>query len=183
MTRKTRPYRDALLAALADPVEAGHYLNAAIADSEEMFRKACLNVIKARQVAKVAREAEVSRESLYRSFSASGNPSWSTLHAVLESVGLKIRIVAEDESSIGPTSPATCKSPSASPDLLDAAVRQLAQVSTCADRSIPGLKELPERNAGLNLKGLGSSEELVVSPESLGGFQALQRTSSEWGPH
>lgn len=113
MTRKTRSYREALLEALADPVEAEHYLNAALDDSEEMFLKACLNVIKARQVAKVAREAEVTRESLYRSFSASGNPSLSTLRAVLESVGLKIRIVAEEvESSSDPTANGI------SPDLL-----------------------------------------------------------------
>ena len=107
MTRKTRPYREALLEALADPAEAAHYLNAAIADSPEMFRKACLNVIQARQVARIARESGVTRESLYRSFSAAGNPTLDTLSSVLAAVGLKIEIVADvaAPASIAPASP------------------------------------------------------------------------------
>jgi probable addiction module antidote protein len=90
MTRKTRPYREALLEALADPQEAALYLSVARLDSPEMFRKACLNVIQARrQVAQVAREVGVSRESLYRSLSAEGNPSQETVDSVLEALNFE----------------------------------------------------------------------------------------------
>ncbi len=99
MTRKTRPYREALLEALADPVEAAHYLNAAKADSPEMFRKACLNVIQARQVTKIAREAGVTRESLYRSFSSAGNPAMETVDSVLEALDIEYRFFPKTVSA------------------------------------------------------------------------------------
>lgn len=80
--------------ALQDPEEAANYLNVALEDSPEMFRKACLNVIQARKVAKVAKRAGVTRESLYRSFSAAGNPTLDTLHSVLEALDLHLGIQA-----------------------------------------------------------------------------------------
>jgi probable addiction module antidote protein len=92
MNSKTRPYRQALLEALQDPQEAANYLNVALDDSPEMFRKACLNVIQARQVAKVAKRAGVTRENLYRSFSATGNPTLETLHSVLQALGLSLGV-------------------------------------------------------------------------------------------
>jgi hypothetical protein len=45
--KKDKPYRDALREALADPEEAANYLVVAFDDSQEMFRKACLNVVDA----------------------------------------------------------------------------------------------------------------------------------------
>jgi probable addiction module antidote protein len=102
MNRKTRPYREALLESLADPVEAAYYLSAAIDDSPEMFRKACLNVIQARRVSTVARTAGVTRESLYRSFSATGNPKLDTLQSVLQALDLKIGIEPQTASSANP---------------------------------------------------------------------------------
>jgi len=83
------------LEALQDPEEAANYLNVALEDSPEMFRKACLNVIQARQVAKVAKRAGVTRENLYRSFSATGNPTLETLHSVLQAVGLSLGVEAQ----------------------------------------------------------------------------------------
>ncbi|MGB8013630.1 MAG: addiction module antidote protein [Terriglobales bacterium] len=90
MTRKTRPYREALLEALADPIEAAYYLNVALEDSPEMFRKACLNVIQAHQVATVARSAGISREGVYRTFSEEGNPTFETLRSVLDVLQIKM---------------------------------------------------------------------------------------------
>jgi probable addiction module antidote protein len=98
MTRKTSSYREALLESLADPTEAANYLNAAISDSPDMFRKALRNVAQARQMAKVAREAGVTRESLYRATSDIGNPTLDTLDAVLTAVGVKIRFEADETS-------------------------------------------------------------------------------------
>ena len=45
-------------------------------------------------VAKVAREAGVERESLYRALSAKGNPRLSTLLAVAKAVGLRLTVEA-----------------------------------------------------------------------------------------
>jgi probable addiction module antidote protein len=45
-------------------------------------------------VAKVAKEAGVERESLYRALSAKGNPRLSTLVAVTKAVGLRLTVEA-----------------------------------------------------------------------------------------
>jgi probable addiction module antidote protein len=91
---KTRPYREALLEALADPVEAAHYLNAAISDSPEMLLKALRNVAQSRQMTKVAREAGVRRESLYRATSEIGNPTLDTFHSILAAMGIEVEFKA-----------------------------------------------------------------------------------------
>jgi probable addiction module antidote protein len=90
MTRKTRSYRDSLLKGLTDPVEAAHYLNAALDDSPEMFLKALRNVAQSRQMTRVAKDSGLTRESLYRSLSQDGNPTLETLHSVLGVLGLNI---------------------------------------------------------------------------------------------
>ena len=100
MPSKTRPYRESLLNALADPNEAAHYLNAAIEDSPEMFLKALRNVAQARQMAKVAREAGVTRESLYRATSEAGNPTLETLLSILQAMDLKMEFARKDGRSI-----------------------------------------------------------------------------------
>ncbi len=95
MPSKTIPYRDALLEALSHPDEAVHYLNAAIEDSPEMFLQALRNVAQSRQMTKVAKDAGVTRESLYRATSLTGNPTLDTLSSVLSALGLKIRVEAD----------------------------------------------------------------------------------------
>jgi probable addiction module antidote protein len=78
---------------LSDPKRAARYLNAAKRDSKEAFLHAVKNVIQANQVARVAREAGVSREGVYRSFSAEGNPTFDTLSSVLEALNIGIEFV------------------------------------------------------------------------------------------
>jgi probable addiction module antidote protein len=90
MASKTRPYREALLESLADPAEAAEYLNAAMEDSPESFLKALGNVAQARQMTKVAKDAGLQRETLYRSLSDQGNPTFTTLSSVLRAVGVRI---------------------------------------------------------------------------------------------
>jgi probable addiction module antidote protein len=105
MTIKTSSYRQSLLTALLDPVEASAYLNAALEDSPEGFLKALKNVAQARPMAQVAREAGIQRETLYRAFSEQGNPTFETLSSVLAALGMKLSI-APSESAMGLTSTA-----------------------------------------------------------------------------
>lgn len=74
--------------------EAVAYLNAALEDSQEAFLKALKNVAQARQMADVAKEAGIRRETLYRAFSAEGNPTIATLSSVLNALGMKIQIAS-----------------------------------------------------------------------------------------
>jgi probable addiction module antidote protein len=99
MTMKTSSYRQSLLTALLDPVEASAYLNAALEDSPEAFLKALKNVAQARPMTKVAREAGVQRETLYRAFSEQGNPTFETLSSVLGALGMKLSIAPNESAA------------------------------------------------------------------------------------
>lgn len=90
MPKRTSDFREGLLADLADPEEAAHYLNAALEDSETMALIALRDVAEARQMAKVAKSAGVAREALYRMLCETGNPTFENLFAIVRSVGLRL---------------------------------------------------------------------------------------------
>lgn len=103
MPKRTRPYRDSLLDDLQDPHDAAEYLNAALEDSDEMFLVALRDVAEAKQMAKAAEEAGIARESIYRTLTSHGNPTYSTLLGILRAVGLRLTVAAE--SNAGPLKP------------------------------------------------------------------------------
>src|SRR5579859_2610844 len=90
-------YKADLLADLRnDPGYAAKYLSAAIADSQEAFLIALRDVAEAQKgIPKVAAEAGVNRENLYRTLSEGGNPRLTTLIPVLSTLGLRITLEAE----------------------------------------------------------------------------------------
>lgn len=92
MPKRSRPYRDTLLESLRDPQESAAYLKAALEDSPEMLLVALKDVADAFQVSQLAKEAGVTRESLYRMLSKSGNPRYGSLTAILQVLGLRISI-------------------------------------------------------------------------------------------
>jgi probable addiction module antidote protein len=96
MPKRTTDFRDDLLADLADPQEAAHYLNAALEDSEELFLIALRDVAEAKQMARVAESAGIARESIYRMLTVKGNPTYSSLLGILRAVGLKLAIEPGD---------------------------------------------------------------------------------------
>jgi|HubBroStandDraft_6_1064221.scaffolds.fasta_scaffold00054_6 probable addiction module antidote protein len=99
MPKATKTYAEWRVEKLSDPKRAARYLNAAKRDSTEAFLHAVKNVIQANQVARVAREAGISRESVYRSFSAEGNPTFDTLSSVLEALNIGIEFVPAGPSA------------------------------------------------------------------------------------
>jgi probable addiction module antidote protein len=99
MPKRTKNYHSWLLNRLTNPRAAANYLNAAMNDSAEMFLTALRNVAEARTMAKVAQEAGVNRESLYRSLSEEGNPRLSTLNSVLNALGLKIAVEEQEHAT------------------------------------------------------------------------------------
>jgi len=98
MPKRTTDFREELLADLADPREAAHYLNAALMDSDEMFLVALRDVAEARQMSAVADGAGVARETLYRMLSRKGNPTYASLLGVLGTLNLGIQIVPAGQS-------------------------------------------------------------------------------------
>ncbi len=85
-----------LKAKLADPEYAAEYLNAASEDDDpKVYLAALRHVVEARGgMASVAEKASLSRETLYRTLSARGNPTIRTLSAVLRATGLKFGVSA-----------------------------------------------------------------------------------------
>jgi len=70
---------------------AAKYLSAAFGDSPDTFLMALRNVADAQKgLARLADEAGVNRENLYRTLSQQGNPRLDTLWAVLKAIGLRV---------------------------------------------------------------------------------------------
>ena len=90
-----REYEDVLSEELQRPKEAFGYLNEALADEDlDIFLLALKDVAKAKLggIAELADETSLSRETLYRTLSLSGNPRFSTLNAILDALGYRISI-------------------------------------------------------------------------------------------
>jgi len=73
---------------------AAEYLNAASEDNDpQTYLTALRKVVEARGgIATVADKTALSKETLYRTLSARGNPTIKTLTAVLNAVGLKMAV-------------------------------------------------------------------------------------------
>jgi probable addiction module antidote protein len=92
VAKRTRDHQSWLIEKLSDSGRAASYLNSALEDSPEMFLEALRDVAQAQQMTKVARKAGVTRETLYKLTSITGNPTLGSLHSVLEALDLKIEI-------------------------------------------------------------------------------------------
>lgn len=91
MSVKTRPFDPA---AYLDSEEAiAAYLNEVLLSNDPGFIADALGVVaRARGMAAVARDAGLSRETLYRTLGQDGNPELSTLLRVLGVLGLRLSV-------------------------------------------------------------------------------------------
>jgi probable addiction module antidote protein len=87
---RSRPYSTGLNERLKDPDHVAAYLNAAARESQDVFMLALRDVARVHNVGKVAVAAGVNRETLYRTLSARGNPTFTTLESILAAVGVEI---------------------------------------------------------------------------------------------
>lgn len=93
MSRPAEEERNELIGRLRDPQYCSKYLSAAFRDSAATFLMALRNVADAQKgMRKLAAEAGVNRENLYRILSESGNPRLDTLWAVLKAIGLRVSL-------------------------------------------------------------------------------------------
>jgi probable addiction module antidote protein len=69
------------------------YMSDALESGDAAFVADALGVVaRARGMSEVAREAGVSRESLYRALSADGNPEFATVLRVVRALGLRLSV-------------------------------------------------------------------------------------------
>jgi probable addiction module antidote protein len=91
---RSRPFKSGLHERLKDPEHVAAYLNAAGKESQDVFMLALRDVAEAHKISKVALAAGVNRETLYRTLSARGNPTFTTLESILEAVGVELHYQA-----------------------------------------------------------------------------------------
>jgi probable addiction module antidote protein len=74
------------------------YIEAVLEDGDPaLIRDAIGIVARARGMSQIARDAGLSRESLYKALSQTGNPSFETVRAVLQALGLQLSVKRADK--------------------------------------------------------------------------------------
>jgi probable addiction module antidote protein len=96
MTRASRPFNfekyDNLL---RDPETAAVYLAEFLESGDmELFQEGLRHVAKAQEggIKAIAEQAQLGRESLYKSLSKKGNPQMATVNKMLAALGLKLTV-------------------------------------------------------------------------------------------
>jgi len=82
---------------LRTPEEMAAYLDAWLAEAPDDaagIARALGDIARAKGMAQVARDAGLSRESLYKALSENGNPSFATVLKVARALGLKLHAEA-----------------------------------------------------------------------------------------
>ncbi|MDM8539335.1 putative addiction module antidote protein [Desulfobacterales bacterium HSG17] len=93
-----RNYRDFVTQKMQNPDEAAEYLRCSLDEyfkdgNTEAFLTAIRTVAEAQGgMTKLSKNAELNRQSLYRTLSKKGNPRISTLRAILNSLGFRLSI-------------------------------------------------------------------------------------------
>ncbi len=76
------------------------YLEAAFAEADPSLIAAALgDVARARGMTSVAREAGLSRESLYKALSPEGNPELATVLRVLRALGVRLSVQSVEQAA------------------------------------------------------------------------------------
>lgn len=69
------------------------YLNEVLKEDDvDLILSALGDIAKARNMSRIAREAGVSREGLYKAFSGKGNPTFSTVLKVMRALNLTFEV-------------------------------------------------------------------------------------------
>lgn len=100
MTKSNRASRSeplylGLQAQLTDPDFIYGYLNECLSDDNpRVFLSALDDIIKANNLnkTKLAKQANITLRALYKVLSEEGNPTWATIHAVLNALGYQLQI-------------------------------------------------------------------------------------------
>lgn len=79
-------------ATLRDDADIAAYLDAVLAENDPALLAHALGVAaRAKGMGDIAKRAGVGRESLYKSLSRDGNPSFATVQKVLQALGVRLR--------------------------------------------------------------------------------------------
>jgi len=94
---------------LRTPAERAAYLEACLEEAEgdaAFIAKALGDIARATGMTQVARDAGLSRESLYKALSGERSPDFDTILKVVGALGLQLHAVAAQDSMAPPVAPA-----------------------------------------------------------------------------
>lgn len=78
------------------------YLEAALEDGDSTLIAAAIgDIARARGMTRIAREAGLGRESLYKALSPGGNPEFATVMKVLDALGLRLHAAPATAKAAG----------------------------------------------------------------------------------
>ena len=99
MARGTK-FQDDLNRKLLDPDFAADFLAAAMDENDEEFlSEALAKVVKIHGASKIADEAGIARQAVYKMLSSEGNPSFKNVSKLLEAVGLELTVRPKKDAS------------------------------------------------------------------------------------
>ena len=88
---ETRPWAAATLLRSDGDIVA--YLEAVLGEGDPALLAAALgDVARAKGMTRIARDAGLGRESLYKALSLGGNPQFATVQKVIRALGLRLRV-------------------------------------------------------------------------------------------
>lgn len=82
---------------LKTPAEMAAYLDACFeedAGDGVLIRAALNDIARAQGMTRIARDAGLGRESLYKALSSTGNPEFATIMKVMKALGLRLHAIA-----------------------------------------------------------------------------------------
>ena len=97
VTAKTKTVPYDVVEYLRTPEEMAAYLDAWLEDAPDDaagIARALGDIARARGMSQVARDAGLSRESLYKALSENGNPSFATVLKVARALGVRLHALA-----------------------------------------------------------------------------------------
>ena len=78
---------------LTDEDDIANYLEAVVAEGDPALTIAALSdIARARNMSKLARDAKLTREGLYKALSPEGNPSFATVSKIAGALGFRISL-------------------------------------------------------------------------------------------
>ncbi|MCY4288888.1 MAG: putative addiction module antidote protein [Aestuariivita sp.] len=84
---------------LKTPVDARLHLEACAAEDPgdgNLIRAALNDIARSRNMSRLAHEAGMTREGLYKALSENGNPSFATVMRITRALGMHLRITAQN---------------------------------------------------------------------------------------